>query len=292
MSRHGILTTTAGVIITVLVASQSAIASGSAGQIRAGLLLGYGISDQEDVNRPINDIADDIRRDNDADQDYWSVDGDELGGGLVYGGFAEYRIVDNLVVGAEFIPLSSDGGLDFFAEYEDNGFDLTQNNNLGIETHAKLLSAYGAYLLPISDGPVMLRLGGGVGYLAGAELEMDYDFSLEGGPQDESGHESLTASGSAVAFHAFAGAEYRVMDHLIICANASYRVASVDELEVDKVVAVESEEFSAFEYVDEGEILKWKDGNTNEFSTEEGDNIGLDFGGFYFTVSAAFTFGP
>ena len=292
MCGHGVSKTILGLAIVILAASQSAVASESAGQIRAGLLLGYGMWDHDGVNGPFNEIADETRSALASSPDLvWELNEDELGGGLVYGVFAEYLVLDNLAVGAEFVPVSTDGGLDVFEEVEFEGDTYTFNGDIGADASARLLSVYGAYLLPLSGAPITLRLGGGVGYLSGAKLELNYDWSTRGPGMTEAGNENLDASGSAVAFHAFAGAEYRLLDNVVICANAAYRSASVDELEVDCMET--SGQMGFFECVHEGEPLKWYNGDEDMyFTTEEGDNIGLDFGGFYLTASVAFTFTP
>jgi hypothetical protein len=290
-----------GVVIMVLTASQSAFASGSAGQVRVGAFLGTGWPEYEDVNGTINDLAAYFQEATDwpgyTDHHF---DTDELGGGWVFGGWAEYLVTDNLALGVEFMPLSSDGGFDYGYAYDyDDGesvYSVGVAGDADYEATAGLMSIYGLYLLPMGDTPVTLRLGAGLGYLSGASLTMDFVTRYTVDLQEiEMWSENLKASGSAAAFHGLVGAEYEVTDHLLLCANAVYRKASVDELEVENV---EGDEYGWFSALEKGETLKWHRYEVDEaqwayeFSTEKGDNIGLDFGGFYLTVSAAFVFGP
>jgi hypothetical protein len=286
----------------VLAASQSATATGSAGQVRVGVFSGAGMQDHEDLNGTINHWVDYFHWIGEMPHvSSMDLDEYELAGGVVFGGHAEYVVIDNLAVGVEFMPLSSDGGYDVDLDtyHERHDVNVTSSRDSDIEATARLVSVYGIYFLPMGGGPVALRLGGGVGYLFGAKLTVDYRSVFV---YDRDWDEPLTmagsleASGSAVTVHGLVGAEYRATDRLLVCANVGYRVASIDELEVDRVDSWEGS--YTFHNVHEGEPLRWHrydgsgDPSGGEFSTEEGSIIDLDFSGFYLALSLAFSFGP
>ena len=278
---------TIGCMILLLVGAQSALAIDLAGRLRLGGSAGMAMSEQEDLNGIMDDL-----------EDFWSaweVDwGDiELRSALLGGAYAEYLINENWVVGAEFLRLSSGSGSDWYLETTGS----TRDVDVSCGATGNLASVYGAYRFPLGDSPVALRLGAGVGYLFGAELDMDFSVCHEGHVGSGSGDTTLVwqadleASGSAVAFHGLVGAEYEFTDNLLVSANFAYRVAPVADLEVDDISAsidgVPDESWD----IEEGDILRWYNGEMGTyFSTVEGDKVGLDFSGLHVTLSVAYVF--
>lgn len=276
----------------VLAGADPASASDLTGRFRVGGLLGVATAGHGDLNDTIDDYGDVVG----PMVDSWSDD--EVGGGPVWGLFGEYVLSEQFVVGVEFSRLSGDGGFGWrVQEYEDEYYvDMREDVDYAASTNA--ISVYGIYRMPIGSSPVLLRLGAGVGYLLGAKLELDGRSLVEYGDWralDER-QEMYTlrfdveASGSAVTLHGLVGAEYAVTDRLLLVADASYRVAGIDELEIDSVAARMNGEPIDID-LEEGEILRWFTGEDEAyFSTSEGDPIGLDFGGLEFTLAVAYTF--
>ncbi|MCK4408714.1 MAG: hypothetical protein KAW67_01425 [Candidatus Eisenbacteria sp.] len=253
------------------------------------------MADHEDLNDTIEDT-----------KDIWeglaNDWGDEpVGGGAVMGAFAEYVVTERFALGAEFLRLSGTGGYDWWVLEYDEYASLYAQADVGFEVAGNLASIYGVYRLPLGDSPAVLRFGAGVGYLFGAECVLDYAALMEfeegsgyGGRQDTTFvvQSDVETSGSGVAFHGLFGAEYQLTDQLLLLASASYRVARVDELTVDKTsTRVNGEPSSGLWDLEEGEPLRWYNGETGAyFSTTEGDEVGLDFGGLQFTVGLVYAF--
>lgn len=280
-----------GCAILVIAGSQSVLASDDIGRFRVGGLFGAAMADHEDLNDTIDDA-----------EDFWTHweidwnDDDDVGGGLALGIFAEYLVNDRFAVGAEFMRLSGSGGYnwsyadDFVSDEVDVGYAATGN----------IASAYGIYRLRLGDSPVSLRFGAGAGYFFGAKFELDFstrrtseDWGVLGGSRDTTfvGQTDVEASGSGIAFNGLLGAEYHLTDQLIMMASASYRIARVDELKVDQASSSENGmPVDTWWVLEEGETLKWYNENGVYFSTEDGDNVGLDFGGLQLTVSVAYAF--
>ena len=283
------------VVLILVLAGGQAVAAGPPGEVRVGAFIGTAISEHDDLNTTISDWGTQYREGMDglgiADADFGE---DEMGEGMVFGGHAEYVGTGNFGICAEFTPLSSKGGFDYAFSHDSDPV-FSGRGEAEYKASAYLISVSGIYLIPVGDSPLALRLGAGAGYLFGAritvEAEQVYTDNTTG---TERWYPSLKASGSAVAFQGFAGAEFRVTDGLLLCANAAYRAASVDELEVDEAYG---ESASWFGDLRQGGTLKWHSyelgggASASEFSTEEGSNIGLDFSGFYLTVSVAYPFG-
>lgn len=289
MLRH-VTFAAVGCVILLLVGGQSVLASDLAGRLRVGGSVGMGMCEQDDLNDTIDDQEDFYT--------LWEIDWDdsELSGALQVGAYAEYLINDNWIVGAEFLRLSSSGGYDWY----DDSFGTTDVDS-DYDAAGNLASVYGAYRFALGDSPVTLRLGAGVGYLFGVTFELDYDAYqvLDLGPDDDDTlayQTDLKATGSTVAFHGLIGAEYQLTDSLLLSANVAYRVGSINELEVDEFSATVNGAPNDFWDIERGEILRWyndeidDDEWTTSFSTREGDRVGLDFGGLYFTLSVAYLF--
>lgn len=289
MLRH-VTFAAVGCVILLLVGGQSVLASDLAGRLRVGGSLGMGMCEQGDLNDTIDDQEDFYT--------LWDIDWDdsELRSALQVGVYAEYLISDTWIVGAEFLRLSSSGGYEW---YDDSSWTTDMDSDY--DAAANLASAYGAYRFALGDTPVTLRLGGGVGYLFGATFELDYDIYqvLDFGPGDDDTlayQTGLKATGSAAAFHGFVGAEYQLTGSFLLSANVAYRVGSINELEVDEFSATVNGAPNDSWDIERGEILRWYNGGidegelTSRFSTREGDRVGLDFGGLYFTLSVAYLF--
>jgi hypothetical protein len=280
-----------------LLAAVLLLAAGTcgAGEIRLGARLGGGFYGHDDVNDTIDDIA---RLYHEGGDDYapCSFTTDDLKGGLVFGVNGEYLLNENWCVGAEFMPLSSDGGYGYNETYEDAYEYWHEEDDVDLEGKGNLLSAYAVYRIPMGDGPFVWRFGGGVDYVFGAKLTFDERYYVEydywGRPdRDDLIGANFEASGSALGFHGRAGVEYRVGDRFVLVADAALRFLKVDELEVDDVDMTVDGVSQEWPHMDEGETLKWTEADGwYYFNTEEGKKIGLDFSGLYLTVGAFYTF--
>ncbi len=279
-----------GCAILTVAGSQSVLASDDVGRFRVGGLFGVAMADHEDLNETI-----------DGAEEFWTQWGvdwndNNVGGGLALGIFAEYLVNDRFAVGAEFMRLSGSGGYNWSDAHDFGSTDV----DVGYAATGNIASSYGVYRLPLGDSPVTLRLGAGAGYFFGAEFELDFSVRQTfeepgglGGSRDSTfvGQTDVEASGSGGAFNGLFGAEYHLTDQLIMMASASYRIARVDELEVDEASSRENGmPVDTWWDLEEGETLKWYNENGVYFSTEEGDNVGLDFGGLQLTVSVAYAF--
>ena len=279
-----------GCAILVIAGSQSVLASDDVGRFRVGGLFGIAMADHEDLNDTIDDV-----------KNFWTeweidVNGDDVGGGPALGVFAEYLVSDRFAVGAEFTRLSGSGGYDWSFDEEYGSVAL----DVGYEATGSVASLYGVYRLPLGDSPVTLRFGAGAGYLFGAKFVMDFrghevyqDRGHLEGSRDTTivSQTDVEASGSGVAFHGLVGAEYHLTDQWLLMASASYRIARVDELKVDEASSkVNGVPVDVWWDLEEGETLKWCKEDGVYFSTEDGDDVGLDFGGVQFTVSVAYAF--
>ena len=282
-----------------LVSALPAIAlAGGAGTFRVGGVLGISTQAHGDVNGVIDDTHemwdDAFGTGGYYEESHFSAD--ELGGGLVIGAQAEYLISDNVGLGMEFLPLSSSGGWDASYTYWDEYEWFTMDWNADLEATGKLVSAYGFYLMPMGDA-LSLRFGGGLDYIFGGKLEygelmrMEDDYSwFEGAAQFE-------ATGSGLGFHGLVGVEYQIGDSFLIVGDAAYRVVKISELEVqDAFVSWESVN-EDWEGMREGGVLQWvhyEDEYGEDhyyFSTEDdGEKVGLDFGGLYLKLGAFFCF--
>lgn len=282
--------------ILVLAGTQSVSASDGVRRFRFGGLLGAATAHHHDLNETIDDYGDIIS------PGVGSWQEEEVGGGPVWGFFGEYLATDRFAVGAEFLRLSGNGGFDWsFYEYDYYyEYYMSVREDVVYEASTSAVSIYGVYRLPMRDSPVSLRFGAGIGYLLDAKFEMNVlsrlAYSTWSASEDRQEtyvfQADIEASGSGPTFHGLVGAEYQVTDHFLLMANASYRIARVDELEVDAVNAQEDGvPVDWWLDVEEGEILRWYVGEAGaEFSTSEGEEVGLDFGGLQLTVRAAYTF--
>ena len=288
MLRHVVLPVL-GCAILVVAASQPVSASDSVGRFRFGGSYGAAMADHEELNRTIDELEEFWA--------YWDVDwdDDDVGGGPVLCAFAEYLVTDRLAVGAEFMRLSGSGGYVWSHIDESGSVDV----DVGYDAVANAASLYGVYRLPLGDSPVTLRFGAGAGYLLGAEFVLDFsvreEFEIWRGPAAREDtvivcQTDVKASGSAVAFHGLVGAEWHLTDQLVLMASATYRIARVDELKVDSASTTLNGAPIDTWWVEEGETLKWRHGNGGSFSTGQGDEVGLDFGGVQLTVSVAYAF--
>jgi hypothetical protein len=273
MLKRSVLFGIGGLVIVVLSASQSAVASESAGRIKLGVFGGAGVFDQEDLNQTIRDLDEFWEWWGDT-WDYARFSGDELGGGPVFGAFAEYLLSENWLVGAEFLRISSSGG--FLEEYGDYGdYPYHVRSDVDYQAAGNVASVYGVYRYTLGGSRLALRLGAGVGYVFDANLEIDAYAS------------GLEASGSAAAFHALAGVEYHTTAQVVIVANIKFRAASIDQLVVDRVWPLENW------FIEEGKTLRWyheEDGGAFFSTYGDGHEVGLDFSGLYPTLSIAYVF--
>jgi len=290
MSDNRILTIVVYVLVLVFTLGQSAMATGVAGRFRLGGFLGTGLSKQEDLNDTIDDVKQLYRELGTAEDIDVDFGDDELGGGFLYGAYAEYLVNDRFVVGAEVMPLSSTGGYEMSYELSDWGYDYCVNMDMEYQTTALLTSVYGIYRVPLEKSPLALRMGIGIGRMSGAKFEANHKGIIEENIEGtiERWDASLEASGSDFTYQGIFGAEYQVADYVFICANVAYRSASVAELEVDDV---DRSNVNAWENIEEGETLRWhKEPTYADFSTEDGHEVGLDYGGLYLTVSMGIEF--
>ena len=278
-----------GCAILAVGGSQSVMASDDVGRFRVGGLFGAAMADHEDLNDTIDDAGDFWTQ--------WEVDwdDDDVGGGLALGIFAEYLINDRFAVGAEFMRLSGSGGYSWSDAQEFGSVDV----DVGYDATGSVVSLYGVYRLPLGDSPMTLRFGAGAGYLFGAKFVLDFgayetyeDWGGLEGSRDTTivSQTDVEASGSGVGFHGLVGAEYHLTDQWLLMASASYRVARVDELEVDEASSKVNGMPVDTWWVEEGETLKWYNEDGVYFSTEDGDEVGLDFRGLQLTVSVAYAF--
>ena len=294
MRKHSSLVAVACAIF-LMAACQSATASGNGAQFRFGGLFGIATADHEDLNGTIEDLEHLWR----GIVDHW--DDEPVGGGAVVGGFAEYLVTEEFVLGAEFLRLSGDGGYDWNVLEADEFYSLYTAADVSYEATGNLVSIYGAYRLPIGDSGAALRFGAGIGYLFGAEFVLDFEGRevLE----ERRGHGArvdttflwqtdVECSGSGVAFNGLLGVEYQVTGQVLLLASASYRQASVHELTVDSAsTSLNGEPYEQWWDLEVGEPLRWYDGDSGAyFSGTEGDEVGLNFGGVQFTVGLAYSF--
>ena len=277
-----------GSVILLVVMSQSAPASDLTNRLRLGGSLGMAMSEQEDLNETIDHYENVYSG--------WHSDWDdsELRSAFEVGAYAEYLLNENWIVGAEFLRSSSSGGYDWYDGWS-SGPVGTTDVDADYDATGNLVSAYGVYRLPLGDSAAALRLGAGVGYLFGAQFEMDFDAYQEGQPFSGNPDSTvvyqmdLKATGSALALHGLVGAEYEVTGSLLLSANLAYRVAHVDELEVDDFTRIVNGCPDDLWHIEEGKPLRW-DSGISSLSTVEGDKVGLDFSGFHLTLSVAYTF--
>lgn len=275
--------------------------------MRIGGLVGTGLYGHEDVNDVIADMSRMVRENvGEMGLDDWSFSDDEITGGSLFGGSVEYLPNPSICIGVEFMPLSSEGGWDFRGEYSDPYEYWFERDNVDLEATGSLLSTYLLYRRPLGDGPVALRVGGGVDYVAGAKLGYDCDMYVEywydyewvsdvAGGRDEiemEGRATLEASGSGFGFHGRGGIEYQMTERFMVVADAALRLLEVKELELDDVGAWVDGESGEWVGMEEGKPLKWAcdEYGNHYFSTEDGSKIGLDFGGLYLRLAAYLTF--
>jgi hypothetical protein len=287
-----------------LLAALLLLAAGTcgAGEIRLGARLGGGFYGHDDVNDTLDDVA--RLAESVCDDGYdggCAFSSDDLQGGFLFAVNGEYLPNESWGIGAEFLPLSSDGGWNYHSTYEDDYGYWTEWDNVDHEAPGKLLSAYAVYRIPMGDGPLVLRLGGGIDYIFGAKLTYDADYYVEYSSRDargaRSGREtiegraSFDASGSALGFHGRAGVEYQVAERFVLVGDAALRFLKVDELEVDNPRTEMDGEPGAWDDMEEGEPLKWiATPYSVRYNTVDGKKIGLDFSGLYLTVGAFYTF--
>lgn len=265
--------------------------AGGAGTFRVGGVLGISTQAHGDINGTIDDTHE--MWDYGCEADYYDeccFDANELGGGLVIGAQVEYLIRDNLGFGMEFLPLSSTGGWDaYFSDWDDYGAHLDDNTDL--QATGKLVSAYGFYLMPMGDA-LSLRFGGGLGYILGGKLEFDELMHIEYDGEEDEASRQFEATGSGFGFHALVGAEYLIGDSYMIVGDAAYRVVKINELKVQDT----SDSTSRGDWggMEEGEVLQWvrdEEYGGGYFSTEDdGEKVGLDFGGLYLTLGVFYCF--
>jgi hypothetical protein len=299
--------------VLVLAASLPAVGWAQAGRIKVRASFGAGSYSIEDVNDFMASKGRYIRDYEEYwDDPYYGVDAsfnaEDLEGGAVFAGAVEYGLTNQFSVGVELLPLSSSGDyswlLEMWDEYYYEYWEVRES--FDAEAKAKLVSLYGVYNVPLGTTGANIRLGGGVGYLFGGTLELDwhgdveYEYWDRQGRQEEEWSGSLEATGSGMAFHALVGIEYPIMPQLLLTGDVAYRFAAIDELEVDSV-SRNNEYLDAHPAEDDtevGEVLKWVDyhGDIEEsewlpvFSTGRGSDVGLDFSGLYFTLGIAYVF--
>ena len=272
-----------GCVVVLLLGTQSILASGPAGRLRLGGFVGMAMSVQEGLNATMDDVEESLSH---LEADW---DDTELRSARLVGAYVECLISENWVVGVEFLPLSSSGGYDWHVDWD---FDPLASTDVGVDydVTGNVASVYGAYRYPLGDSPVALRLGAGVGYLFGAQFEMDYSYRDEYEYWTVLVREAdLKASGSAVVFHGLAGVEYGPIGNLLFSANIAYRTASIDELKVDDFSVTRNGAPERTWSIEEGGILRWDSGR-HSFSTQEGEKVALDFSGLHYTLSVAYVF--
>ncbi len=281
------------IAIQLLTGSVSAQDPSSAGKIRISGFIGYGLLEQEDINKVIELYDEDYIVDED-DWDYITSGSDKITGGVVFGASAEYRVSEKLGIGLEYARVSGEGRFSW------EGYDSEMRDYWAVEeefefkTSANLLSLFAIYRVPLGESRAALRLGGGLGMALGAQFELtdrwylDYGYARSaGGRPMEQGTERLRASGSSFALHGLLGIEYGIGERFFLTGDVAYRYASVDELKVDSVTEWMAGDPDDPEVV-KGGTLKWSD--LVGFSTRAGENIGLDFSGFYLTLGVSVAF--
>lgn len=294
------------VVASLIVVSSPSLVSGQAG-VRIGASFGYGAYAVEDINDFIDGTGDYWR---DVEHEVEGADvsfsSEDLGGGAAIAATVEYMITNQISVGMELVPLSTDGEYTWRWEewyYEES---IYAREHCAFEARANLVSLFGIYRVPLGATGASARVGAGAGYLFSGTFESDYsgyvDYAHGGAGtvrQEEEWSGSLEASGSGMAFHALVGAEYPIGPQLVLTGDVTYRFASIEELEVDRVsLQDEFETGPIHPDSDEGKVLRWTDygGVLDEdawpprFRTDRGSDVAVDFSGLYITFGIAYIF--
>jgi hypothetical protein len=297
MTRHVVTCVAVSALVLLSVRDASAESAFGGRRVRISAFGGYGANQQDDINMMTTYHENDFSDAEDFAED-WSAVREELNGAVPLGVSVEYLINERWGVGWEFMRLRGSGGFEGFRsdEIQDGWVDYTFTADY--TPSANVFSVFGSYRIPLGSPTAVLRLGGGIGYLFGADLGLEWDgfhefydrrdrFSARG--ETSRWTAGLQTSGAGVAFHGLAGIEYRVTERVFVTGDLTYRFASVGKLEISDLSGLFAyEDFSDFSV---GETLKWAtDGPDSWLSTEVGEDIGLDFSGFYFTLGAALAF--